>query len=84
MSLTKEGLKATLSRLHAYPVGATQIHGHRIIVAAPDLSDVFLDHLKEREALARQELKNIEYIRANFLTGHRAMVSARLKLKHGR
>jgi hypothetical protein len=54
------------------------------MVAAPDLGDVFLDHLKEREAIARQELKNIEYMRANFLAGHRAMVSARLKLKHGR
>jgi hypothetical protein len=84
MSLTKEGLKATLRRLHEYPVGATQIHGRRIMVAAPDLADVFLDHLKEREAAARQELKNIEYMRANFLAGHRAMISARLKLKHGR
>jgi hypothetical protein len=54
------------------------------MVAAPDLADVFLDHLKEREAAARQELKNIEYMRANFLAGHRAMISARLKLKHGR
>jgi len=84
MSLTKEGLKATLRKLRAWPVGSVQIHGHRAMVAAPDLSDVFLDHLKEREALVRQELKNIEYMRANFLAGHRAMVSARLKLKHGR
>jgi|688.fasta_scaffold153512_3 hypothetical protein len=84
MSLTKEGMKATLRRLYEQPVGALQIHGRRIMVAAPDLADVFLDHLKEREAIARQELKNIEYVRANFLAGHRAMVSARLKLKHGR
>lgn len=84
MSLTKEGLKADLNKLRAHPVGAVQIHGHRVMVAAPDLIYVFLDDLKEREAQARQELKNIEYIRANFLAGHRAMVSARLKLKHGR
>lgn len=84
MSLTKERLKADLNKLRAYPVGAAQIHGHRVMVAAPDLAYVFLDHLKEREAAARQELKNIEYIRANFVAGHRAMVLARLKLKHGR
>lgn len=86
MSLTKEGMKATLRDLlgqqHWY--GLVQLHAHRILVAAPELSDVFRDHLKEREARVLRELKEIEYMRDHFESASRDMISARLKLKHGR
>lgn len=86
MSLNKEGMKATLrdllGRRHWY--GLVQIHAHRILVAAPELSDVFRDHLKEREAMCRRELKEIEFMRDHFELASHAMTAARLKLKHGR
>lgn len=82
--MNRESLKADLKKLHAYPVGSVQIHGHRVIYMAPELIDVFLDHLKERENIARQELKNIEYMRGSFVEGHRAMMADRLKTKHGK
>jgi hypothetical protein len=54
------------------------------MIAAPELSDVFRDHLKEREAMLRRELKNIEHVRDGFEAGSRAIVSDRLKQKHAR
>jgi hypothetical protein len=82
--LTKEAMTATLRNLLHDPVRSVEIHGHRIMIAAPELSDVFRDHLKEREAMLRRELKNIEHVRDGFESGSRAIVSARLKQKHGR
>lgn len=86
MSLTKENMKATLRDLLGQRAwyGLVQIHAHRILVAAPELSDVFRDHLKEREAMCRRELKEIAYMRDHFESASRAMAAARLKLKHGR
>lgn len=86
MSLNKEGMKVTLRDLLGQQqwYGLAQLHAHRILVAAPELSDVFRDHLKEREARVRRELKEIELMRDHFENASRAMVSARLKLKHGR
>jgi TATA-binding protein-associated factor Taf7 len=82
--LTKEAMTATLRNLLHDPVRSVKIHGHRIMIAAPELSDVFRDHLKEREAMLRRELKNIEHVRDGFESGSRAIVSARLKQKHAR
>ena len=82
--LTKEAMTATLRNLLHVPVMFVQIHGRRILFAAPELSDVFRDHLKEREAMLRRELKNIEQVRDGFEAGSRAIVSDRLKQKHAR
>lgn len=81
--LTKEAMTATLRNLLHAPVMSVQIHARRILIRAPELSDVFRDHLKEREAMLRRELKNIEHIRDGFESGSRLMVSDRLKKKHG-
>ena len=84
--LTKEAMTATLRDLLHDPVRsvAVELHGRRIMIAAPELSDVFRDHLKEREAMLQRELKNIEHVRDFFEAGSRAIVSGRLKQKHGR
>ena len=84
--LTKEVMTATLRDLLHVPVRSVSIemHARRILFCAPELSDVFHDHLKEREAMLRRELKNVEHIRDGFEASSRLMVSNRLKKKHGR
>lgn len=84
--LTKEAMTATLRNLLHDPVRsvAVGLHARCIMIAAPELSDVFRDHLKEREAILRRELKNIEHVRDDFEAGTRAYYSDRLKQKHAR